>query len=596
MKILKALFRQLSRVDTAPPPSVAFSVASAVVTPRNDTDNAQTLERIQSLLRDSAPTLAALLAAFAEAQQIKRNDLAIALLKAAVKLSPSNFAIHANLGTLHIAAGNLDDALASAQIAATLAPERAEPQYNLGVTHFERGEFAQAEQYLRAAIALAPQFEAAHSSLICLLDRVSGVGPEAMLAQRRQWVSDCGVGNFEGAGIEVTNVEDSDVENASDVVKQSALSHYKSRDPDRVLKIGYVSADFRAHPSAYFLRPLFRHHDRAQLEVHAYYNWPDDDAATHELKQLAQGWRNIHALSDADAAAQIAADGIDILIDLSGHSVGHRLGVFARRPAPLQATYMGYLGSSGLPAMAFRISDGWLDPLGMTEGAQTEKIVRMPRMCVSFSPEPSAPAVSALPALKKGHITFGSLNARSKLNDAVLDVWSRLLLEVPNSTLLIAAGSGGNDTVADALRQRFSRAGVAPERIDIRGRQSLAGFFALFAEIDVALDPFPYNGGTTTFHSLWMGVPVITLAGRWPLARCGLMILENAGLPAFVAHDADSYVRIARRCADDQPWLAQLRAGMRTRFNAAPFADATGLAQAMDATYRSMWREWCGRQ
>jgi protein O-GlcNAc transferase len=567
VNLLKALFRQLTRADSAPP----ATADRAEVRSRRDTDNAQTLERIESLLREVAPSLDGLLEAFGQAQLLRRNDLALALLKSAAALSPSNFAIHANLGTQQIAAGDLDGALASAQIAAVLAPERAETQYNLGLTHFERGEFVDAEQRFRAAIALAPQFEPAHSSLICLLDRTSGVTPDAMLAQRRQWVVNC-IGNL------------------------PALPNHNHRDPERVLKVGYVSADFRAHPSAYFLLPLFRHHSPTQIEVHAYSNWPEEDATTNALKQFSKGWRNIHALSDADAAAQITADGMDILVDLSGHSVGHRLGVFARRPAPLQATYMGYLGSSGLPAMDFRISDGWLDPPGMTESAQTENLVRMSRMCVGFLPEPSAPPVSALPALKKGHITFGSLNARSKLNDAVLDLWSRLLLEVPNATLLIAAGSGGDDAVAEALRKRFARAGVAPERIDIRGRQSLAGFFALFAEIDVALDPFPYNGGTTSFHSLWMGVPVITLAGQWPLARCGLMIMENAGLPEFVAHDAQGYVGIARRCADDLPRLAQLREGMRRRFNAAPFADAAGLAHAMDDTYRLMWRRWCTAQ
>ena len=576
--MLKALFRQLKQAVAVSKSAVADALPPQ---PRADAAAAP-LARIEALLDAAAPTVEAVLQAFDQARQLGRDDLALRLLERAAVLSPSNFAIHVNLSHLQAAAGQLDAALQSAVSAVALAPQRAETNYNLGLTYFERGEFAGAERLLRAAIALAPQFEPAHSSLICLLDRMSGIEPEAMLAQRRVWAASC-------------------------IGAVPVPSHPHRRDPNRKLKVGYVSADFRGHSSAYFLLPLFRHHDPEQIEWHAYYNWPAGDATTGALKQLAHGWHNIHGLSDEAAAAQIAADRIDILIDLSGHSVGHRMGVFARRPAPLQATYMGYLGSSGLPAMDFRITDAWLDPAHRPALAQTERLVRVPRCCVSFAPDASAPALSPLPALTrnaakgatngatKGTITFGSLNARSKLNDAVLDLWARLLLEIPDSRLLVAAGSGGDDAVANALRQRFVRAGIAPERIDIRGRQSLAGFFALFAEIDVALDPFPYNGGTTSFHSLWMGVPVITLAGEWPLARCGLMVMENAGLPEFVAADADAYIAIARRCAADLPQLARLRAGMRRRFNAAPFADGPGLARALEETYRSLWQERCNQ-
>ncbi|MBI2958910.1 MAG: glycosyltransferase [Betaproteobacteria bacterium] len=510
------------------------------------------------------------MAGYRHALEVMDNDLALGLLERAAEARPGDFALQTNLSALKKAAGDLHGALRCAAAAIALAPERAEPRYNLGLLKHELGEHAEAEKLFRQAIGLAPAFEPAHDSLICLLDQMHGVDAQAMLAQRRQWAD-----RYANLG--------------------SGAAHSNNNDAERVLKIGYVSADFRGHSSAYFLEPLFAQHDASRYRVHCYYNWPHEDAVTQRLKRLAPFWRDIHALDDERAAAAIRADGIDVLVDLSGHTVGHRLGVFARRPAPVQATYLGYLGSTGLPAVRYRISDARLDPPGLTESTQTETIVRMPRCCICFAPERGAPPPNRLPALENGALTFGSFNARTKVNEAVLDLWARLLAEIPGSRLIMVVDYGGDETVAKSLRDRFARAGVDPQRIDVRGRQRLAAFFSLFHEIDVALDPFPYNGGTTTYHSLWMGVPVITLAGRWALARCGLMILENAGIPEFVARSEAQYLGIAQRCAADLPRLAALRGELRSRFLAAPFADAAGAARALEAAYRSMWQEWCKR-
>ena len=318
-----------------------------------------------------------------------------------------------------------------------------------------------------------------------------------------------------------------------------------------------------------------------------------EDAVSRRLRSLVPVWQNISDMDNAHAAAAIESDGIDILIDLSGHTVGNRLGVFALRPAPVQVTYMGYLGSTGLPQIRYRISDAMLDPPGMTEGVQTETLVRTKASCVSFAPERSAPAPTALPALKNGTLTFGSLNARRKLNDAVLALWRRLLIEVAGSKLILVLEHGEQASVCDTMLDFFSSVGVDPQRISIRGRQSLSGFFSCIQECDLLLDPFPYNGGTTTFHSLWMGVPVITLAGENALGRCGVMIMQSVGLPEFIAQSADEYVNIARRCADDLPALARIRAGLRNKFIAAPFADPARVALELENIYRGLWRNWC---
>ncbi len=564
--MLKALIRQLLSENRPP----AAAPSDFRLQP-DASDGDSRLAQLWELVFDPAPDFNTLLEGYGCALGLGRNDLALGLLERAAEARPADFALQANLSTLRKAAGDVDGALRCSIAAVLLAPDRAEPRYNLGLLRHELGEHAEAKKLYREAIELSPAFEPAQDSLICLLDQMHGIGPEAMLAQRRQWA-----GRY--AGVE------------------SWVVHGNSCDPQRILKIGYVSADFRGHSSAYFLEPLFAHHDPAQVEVHCYYNWPQEDAVTQRLKRLVPFWRNIHALDDAGAAAAIVADGIDVLIDLSGHTLGHRLGVFARRPAPVQAIYMGYLGSTGLPAIRYRISDARLDPPGLTEAMQTETVVRVPGCCLCFGPERSALPPGPLPALQNGALTFGSLNARTKLNEAVLDLWARLLVEIPGSRLIMVVEYGSQRSVAQALRDRFARAGVDPQRIDVRGRQPLAAYFSIFQEIDLALDPFPYNGGTTTFHSLWMGVPVITLAGRWPLARCGLAILENAGMPEFVARTEAEYLGIARRCATELAQLAALRGELRARFEAAPFADACATARALETAYRSIWRDWCDRR
>ncbi|MDB5814916.1 MAG: hypothetical protein JWN23_2033 [Rhodocyclales bacterium] len=502
------------------------------------------------------------------AMECKQNNLAIAFLKQALSITPDDFALQTNLSVLLKATGDVHGAIECGEAAMKLAPERFEAIYNLALLRDELGEHKEAERLHRQAILLAPDFEPAHNSLICLLDQLPGVEPSEMLNARKRWAERY-------------------------PLPTTPRNHRNIRDPQKILNVGYVSADFKAHPSAYFVTPLFSKHDRNRVKVHCYYNWPEEDEMSRQIQSLVAVWRNIHGMDDQRVAALIEDDGIDILVDLSGHTVGNKLGLFASQISPIQATYMGYLGSSGLPQIQYRISDAMLDPLGMTESNQTETVVRTNGCCVCFSPDHNAPQLNELPALKNGTLTFGSVNARRKLNETVLTSWRELLLEVVDSKLIMILAHGERPSVCGAMLDFFASGGVDPQRISIRGRQNLEGFFSCIQECDLMLDPFPYNGGTTTFHSLWMGVPVITLAGKSALARCGLMIMESIGLPEFVAHSRDEYVKIGRLYAESLPALAQIRASLRQKFIAAPFADSSRVALEVENIYRKLWQDWC---
>ncbi len=484
----------------------------------------------------------------------------------AMPQAPQPARVAINLGLAHKAAGSLVPALDALGLATREAPELAEGWYNLGLLHHETGEHAQAEACYRRALARQPRMSAAQDSLICLLEQVWPPRPADLREALRVFA----------AGLAAPTGPAGPVADA---------------DPGRVLRIGYVSADLRGHSSAYFIAPVIEAHDRRVVHVTCYYNWYRSDAVTDRLRAGADAWRDVHAMDDAALARQVREDRIDVLVDLSGHTVGHRLGAFALQPAPVQATYMGYLGSSGLPAVEWRITDEWMDPPGAPAWTETERMWRLPRPFVCFRPQPDAPQPGPPPSVAGGHVVFGAFNAHTKLNDTVLDTWAAVLEAVPRSRLRLVVDWGDAPSVRAALLGRFEAHGVGAERIQVLGRRPLGEYFRLMAECDIGLDPFPYNGGTTTFHSLWMGVPVVTLAANGALARCGSMILAQVGLQELVADSTAGYVAAAAALARDPARLADLRATLRTRFAASPLRDETGLARALESAYRGMWRE-----
>ena len=377
-------------------------------------------------------------------------------------------------------------------------------------------------------------------------------------------------------------------------VKASASAFTNSK---RRLRIGYVSPDFNDHAVGKFIEPVLAAHDTNKFEVFCYYNKPRVDEATKRMQSVVANWRMTADMSDDELARMIQADAIDILVDLSGHTGLNRLLVFARKPSPIQVTWIGYPNTTGLSTMDYRITDAFADPIGATEALHTEKLVRMPECFSCFKPPSNAPHVSALPAVARGTITFGSFNNFAKITPEVMRVWIAILARVPGSRLVLKNWCLDNDRMKTFMLDAFVRYGATPGQVELwNPNTSNVDHLNCYNSIDIGLDPFPYNGTTTTCDALWMGVPVITLAGVSHVGRVGVSQMSNLGLQELIAHDTDHYVDIAVALANDVPRLAALRGAMRVRMSASPLMDAPRLTKNLEAAYDNMWSVYLSAQ
>jgi predicted O-linked N-acetylglucosamine transferase (SPINDLY family) len=352
-----------------------------------------------------------------------------------------------------------------------------------------------------------------------------------------------------------------------------------------------VSGDLRDHPVTFFLEPLLIHRDRESFELCFYSNHPHVDEVTQRLMRYADEWTVCAHMSDAELASRITTDRIDILVDLSGHTAHNRLPVFARKPAPIQVTYIGYAGTTGLEAMDYRITDEWLDPVGVTDQWHSEKLVRLPGGNAAFQVIENAPAVGPLPALAGGGINLACLNSPRKIHPPVVALWSKILAARPDARLFL--GSVSDDAVRTNLLGWFAEGGIDPARIIFQPWMPLQDNLALHQQIDLALDPFPYNGGTTSFHSLWMGVPCVTLAGDRTVSRCGTALLSTVGLGDWIADNEDAYVQKALTAMEDLPSLNLLRQSLRSRMRPADDSRSKRVVAELETAYRNMWQRWC---
>ena len=374
---------------------------------------------------------------------------------------------------------------------------------------------------------------------------------------------------------------------------QAPAVHAQNAEPERRLRIGYVSPNLSRHSVGYFIEPVLRAHDRDRFEVFCYYNHALADDATARMREAAHGWREIADANDDTVARMVRDDRIDILVDLAGHSKGNRLGAFARRPAPVQMTWLGYPDTTGLAAVDYRITDDQADPAPAAASRHTEMLLRIDDCFLCYAPPSDAPAVQ--PRGAGAALTFSSFNNLAKLNAETLELWGRILAGAPGSRLMLKSPALNFPDTVDRLLDSLDRAGIEAARVELRGwigdrRHHLE----LYNEIDIALDTFPYNGTTTTCEALWMGVPVITRAGEVHMSRVGASLLHCAGLDQFVAHDAAAYVRLAGELARDAAARAALRAELRTRLRASPLLDHAGFTQKLEAQYRRAWRQSCG--
>jgi len=518
---------------------------------------------------------------FAEAHQflglslraLGRLDQAAQAFDRAVAIKPDYVEAWNNLGTVLRGQGKMDEAIAAYGKALALRGDVVEIHYNLGNALEAAGRIEESAQAFRAALALRRDDAKLHSNLLLSLHFSSTADAEAIFQEHLEW----------------------DRRHAKALAAE-IRPHANSPQAGRRLRVGYVSPDFRDHPVRFFFETLVAHHDSAQTEIFAYADLAHGDAVSRRLQGHCHHWRDITAQRDEDVAETIRQDGIDILVDLAGHMAGNRLLVFARQPAPIQVSYLGYPDTTGLSAMDYRLTDPHVDPPGQTEQFYSEQLVRLPRTFACYMPAEDAPAVSALPAEAKGFVTFASFNSLYKLNAALLQCWAGILLQLPRSQLIVAADGLEKPAVQEHFSEIFERHGIERQRVRLGGRQPWSAYLALHREVDVALDAFPVNGHTVTCHALWMGVPVVCLSGTTCCQRLGSSVLSNVDLPQLVAHEAQSYARLAVGLANDLPALAALRAGLRDRVAKSPLLDAPGFARDVEAAYRNMWRRWCQRQ
>ncbi|HEX4095113.1 MAG TPA: hypothetical protein VHX64_00220, partial [Caulobacteraceae bacterium] len=364
--------------------------------------------------------------------------------------------------------------------------------------------------------------------------------------------------------------------------------HANRADPDRPLRIGYVSGDFCVHPVGYFLAQVLEAHDRSTVQAICYANGTRIDDMTRRLQAAASGWREIAGLDDAQAEALIRADGIDILVDLSGHTARNRLALAGRRPAPVQASWLGYVASTGLPAIDYLITDLDTVPMG-SEALFTETLVRLPHGRFCYAP-PAAPTPTASAARP---ITFGSFNDLLKINDQVISTWAKVLQAAPGSQLRLKWSALDDAGVRERVLRAFAGHGIEAERIELSGHSPHAAMLAEYGEIDVALDPFPFCGGLTTCEAMWMGVPVVTWPGDRPASRQSLAMLKVLGLSELAASSEDDYVSIAAGLARDPARLQALKGGLRERMSASPLCRGELFTPTLEAAFRGMWRRWC---
>jgi len=527
-------------------------------------------------------------------------DEAITTYRQAIALRPDYAAAHNNLGDVLRSKGKFDEAIAMSQRAIALKPTDANAHFNMGNALRDNGQFDEAIVAYRQAIALRPDHADAHNNLGHVFkDR--GQLDDAIAAYRKAVANAPGDPEvqsnlvyalyFHPAYTVRSIAEETHRWNQQHAESLSKFIevHTNDRSPNRRLRVGYVSPDFRDHVVGRNLLQLLLHHDRSQFDITCYAHVLKPDAMTEQLHRQTDRWRDIVGLSDAQGVQQICEDQIDILIDLTLHMANNRLLIFAQKPAPVQVTYLAYAGSSGMSAMDYRLSDPHLDPPGTDLSVYTEKTIRLPRTYWCYQPGP-APAPATAPVRQNAFVTFGCLNNFAKVSSRALDEWAKILAAVPNSRMILHALPGEH---AQGIARRLEQAGVASRRMQFIGRQPWSAYVQTYSKIDIALDPFPYAGGITTLDGLWMGVPVVTLSGDTAVGRGGRSILSNLGLPELIAYDHEQYVQIAISLARDLDRINALRRDMRARMLASPLMDAAQFAHDVETAYRSMWHNWC---
>lgn len=501
--------------------------------------------------------------------KLGRHSEALAILRALLAHRPDHPGCHFNVGCVLQEMGHLEEATQFYRDAIRRDAGHARAYNNLGLVLALQGKTRESIDSLRAATRADPNYADAASNYLFQLLFDTEADPQTVLEEHRQ----CGT-RWEAQA-------------------PPPVPHRNTPEADRPLRIGYVSPDLRNHAVMRFLEPVLREHDKREYAVTCYAEIGQPDATSERVRQYVSGWRSTCGRSDAEVAAQIRADGMDILVDLAGHTAGNRLRMFTHRPAPVQVTWLGYPNTTGLRCIEYLLTDKAHYPSGMEQYC-TEEVVYLPGGLCCFAAPENAPAVTPLPALGRGTLTFGSLHNLGKLNAAVLDLWARLLHALPGSRLLVYRDNL-TGSLREQLHQKFWQRGLGADRVELRSGTLPGGYLSVYGDVDISLDVFPYGGGTTVFESLWMGVPMLTLGGSTCATRGAAGALPRVGLQEFVTWSAEDFVARGVRVAAEIDYLAAIRQGLRSRM-LATLGDASAFTRTLEATYRELWQRWCARQ
>jgi predicted O-linked N-acetylglucosamine transferase (SPINDLY family) len=494
-----------------------------------------------------------------------RTDEAIAAWRRTVSAGPHSLA-YFNLGRALYEKDLVDEALDATRNSIRIDPNNSDAYNNLGNLLRQNGAVEEGIRQFDRALQINPKSPVVNSNRLYTLYYDPQFSAKAILLEHRQWN-----------------------DRIARPLAQTPGPHGNDLSPDRRLKIGYVSPNFWGHCQSFFTVPLLSNHDHRNFEIHCYSDVKGPDAMTGRLRGWADSWRNIVGVSHDQAAEMIRNDRIDILVDLTLHMAENRILLFARKPAPLQITWLGYPGTTGLETMDYRFTDPYLDPPGEFDECYSEKSVRLPHTFWCLDRDameaPDVPEVNALPAIEAGHITFGCLNNFCKVNQPLLELWKRVLDMVGNSRMVLLAPSG---SCRNWVRQTLG------ERVDFVERADRLEYLKYYHRLDIGLDTLPYNGHTTTLDSLWMGVPVVTLAGQTVVGRAGFSQLSNLGLTDLVTRTPDQFVKCASDLAADLTRLTELRRTLRDRMRASPLLDGPKFSKDVESAYRSIWKLHCG--
>ncbi len=496
---------------------------------------------------------------------------AIEYFERALALPSSNVAeIYSHIGYAYLSMEKFGLAFEFAQKGVALKPKNQNTILALGFILYKMGRTEEAIARYQEAIELSADPLVIEKDLLFILQHSTSISEQALFDAHKHYAH---------------------------LLESRTTLHrpdYKNqRDQNKRLRIGYVSADYYDHSLHYFIKPILEQHDKEFVEIYCYYNNIINDEITQSLQAVSDHWVPCKNMSDEVLATQILDDGIDILVDLSGHTAGNRLAVFALRPAPIQITWMGYAGTTGLNAIDYRITDAYLDPLGSTEKFHTEQLLRL-SASATFALDTASPDPNVLPAMSGEPFTYACLNSHAKFSEETFRIWAEILKRVPDSRMMF--GNATDEVVRQRLRESFAIHGIDASRLVLAPKVSFGEFLTLHHQVDVALDPFPYNGGTTSFISILMGVPVVTLQGTRTVSRCGSALMRGLKLDEFVTETCEQYIELAVGISKRLDHLSTLRNTLRTRLHQSTLGDNHRYTRELESAYRTIWKKWLGQQ